>query len=475
MAPPSKHPKKSVSKRGGSGGGGGGGGPESEPTTAPAAVDEALLLEDKGDRYATGDKAVRFYLRARDMWAHAHSLDPADMDTVYNWGRLLLLLAEFTDPAFEPAERCGLFREAAERLRGGDARNADCLFNLAQALRGFAEVVLEEEGDAGEAVAALTEAEAALGEVFVLRSASNDDVGASMAMDVSDGQQSQPNEDETDTEPRATALVDTLTAHAQTLTMLFKEVADPEASVLYQRALDRLRTAEGILATDANPQQTNEVHIRYAEVLAARADVVAQVQGRVDVEAFEGAVGYLDRVLAADPNNVEALCEKGDVLTSWADAVRSVNGGTQAVLAHLEATPSPLATLRTLHVRAVDAYTTAYALTPTNGTLSRTLGNAHLARIPLHPAPTESLVLAANAEKYYRRSVALGDQGMLIPLAKAIGWQGKEEECRKVVEAWRKKMARGDEDCHGEDDETLEVGFGPVVETWTWFEKAFGA
>ncbi|KAJ3152723.1 hypothetical protein HDU86_005478 [Geranomyces michiganensis] len=459
-----------------------------KPTTAEEAVTEALALEDKGDRYASGPKAVRFYQRAREMYAHAHALDTADLDIVYNWGRLVLVLAEMSDPEFEPKEKHELFKEAVQRFRSGDPNNADCQFNLAQALRGLAEVALEETevgGGQREAVSALTEADAALDAVYQLQTTSLDSVQPDVPSESS----------EEPADPLAATLVDTLSAHAQTLTMLLKEVAEPEATALYQRAQRKLADAQNIvdsassdeLTADQKCQLQIDIYIRGAEVFAARAHVVAQVEHRVDSASFESAVGYLSRALdLAAGKNVEALCEKGDVLCNWADAVKTANGGLDRILsaeqssasasgegssssAHPDpvASPTPLSTLRALYARAVEAYTAAYAIEQSSASIATTLGNTNLLRVPLYSAsPAERVILAENAEKYYRRAAALGDRSILMALAKALSWSGKEPECKKVLLAWAKN---GQEE---EGEETAEVGFSPDAAQWAWFEAA---
>ncbi|KAI8586152.1 hypothetical protein BDZ88DRAFT_312277 [Geranomyces variabilis] len=482
MPPPAKHMKRQKQTPAAK--------EPSKPTTAEEAVEEALALEDKGDRYASGPKAVRFYQRACEMYAHAHALDPADLDVPYNWGRLLLILAEFSEPEFEPKEKYELFKDAAGRLRSGDTHNADCQFNLAQALRGLAEVALEET-DVGagqrEAVAALTEAEAVLAAVYQLQKTASEMPPLKRA-----------NEAETPEDPaesHVATLIDTLSAHAQTLTMLFREVAEPEASILYERAQQKLAEAQGILdsassemlSADDKIQLQIDVYVRCAEVLAARADVAAQVAHRVDSETFELAVEKLSRALdLAEGKNVEALCEKGDVLCSWSDAVKTANGGLDKILsaeqpsaaegegcssssssANPNPTPSPISTLRALYARAVEAYTAAYTIEQSTANIATTLGNTHLLRVPLYSAsPDERLILAKNAEKYYRRAAALGDRSILMALAKALSWSGQEAECKKVLVAWTK---HGQE---AEGDETAEVGFAAIVAQWVWFDAA---
>ncbi|KAG0297920.1 vesicle coat component [Dissophora globulifera] len=89
----------------------------------------------EGERYATGDKARRFYEKAGDMYNKACKLNPEDSDCLYNLQKLSLLNASIDR-----------FRSALSY----DSDNADTLFNLGQALTTHAEVIQdhdEEEDD----------------------------------------------------------------------------------------------------------------------------------------------------------------------------------------------------------------------------------------------------------------------------------------------------------------------------------------
>jgi hypothetical protein len=46
---------------------------------------EAIHLEEQGERYRTGERAERYYVKAAEMYGKAFSLNDKDADCVYNW------------------------------------------------------------------------------------------------------------------------------------------------------------------------------------------------------------------------------------------------------------------------------------------------------------------------------------------------------------------------------------------------------
>ncbi|KAG0220670.1 hypothetical protein BGX31_010736 [Mortierella sp. GBA43] len=101
----------------------------------------------EGERYGTGEKAKRFYEKAGDMYNMACKLNPDDSDCLYNFGRVLYILVEFTHSA---CQKLSLLNASIERFRaalGHDPENADTLFNLGQALTTHAEVIQDHNED----------------------------------------------------------------------------------------------------------------------------------------------------------------------------------------------------------------------------------------------------------------------------------------------------------------------------------------
>ncbi|KAI1320495.1 hypothetical protein EDD11_000880 [Mortierella claussenii] len=108
---------------------------------------EGVLLEEKGERYATGDKARRFYEKAGDMYNKACKLNPEDSDCLYNFGRILYILVDFTHST---CQKLSLLNASIQRFRSAltyDPDNADTLFNLGQALTTYAEVIQDHDDE----------------------------------------------------------------------------------------------------------------------------------------------------------------------------------------------------------------------------------------------------------------------------------------------------------------------------------------
>ncbi|KAF9428607.1 hypothetical protein BGZ94_001771 [Podila epigama] len=101
----------------------------------------------EGERYGTGEKAKRYYERAGDMYNKACKLNPEDSDCLYNFGRILYILVDFTH---SPCQKLSLLNASIESFRSAlvyDSDNADTLFNLAQALTTHAEVIQDHSED----------------------------------------------------------------------------------------------------------------------------------------------------------------------------------------------------------------------------------------------------------------------------------------------------------------------------------------
>jgi hypothetical protein len=56
-----------------------------DPTNFEDMLDFAIELEEKGDRYKSGDKAKRFYERSNHWYTQANNLRPDLPELLYNW------------------------------------------------------------------------------------------------------------------------------------------------------------------------------------------------------------------------------------------------------------------------------------------------------------------------------------------------------------------------------------------------------
>ncbi|RKO86653.1 hypothetical protein BDK51DRAFT_39881 [Blyttiomyces helicus] len=484
-----------------------------EPST-PLTFEELL----EGDRYKDGEKSRRFYERACGVYETAAGMKADDADVIYNWlvigvgrARILLLLSEFTDPAYTPQERRNLLDLAIPKFRAVstlEPTNADNLFNLAQALRGVAELALDGNGGGeAEAVRVLAEASEVLERVWALQWAEYDagkkaaacgeggcvegecsghgegvSGGGGVAVAGASGSGAGPAPKETDamevdasndtvdddgdeeyetvTEVHPVTLEtlqDTLTTHAQVLSAMSREVQDPSAHTLHTRAVAKLDAARALVGNVA------AVRLLHADLLAAHADTVLQLEGRLDSALFDAAVAELDALLAESPRHVEALCDRGDVLSSHGEALRA-----------RAADPADADRVRALYAAAERSYAEGYAAESNNVALAAKLGDVNLLRVGLYAGPESEAArrtLAGNAEKYYRRAIALKvpEIGIVMwRLAKAValGPEGAEG-CQKVLRAWRRGRRRAGEMV----DDDVPVDFPGEVRACPWFAE----
>ncbi|KAJ3046098.1 hypothetical protein HDV00_003848 [Rhizophlyctis rosea] len=498
---------------------------EPEPETYDECIDEALSLEDKGDRYRDGEKARRFYERACMMYERAATFK-ADAEVMYNWGRLSLLLAEFSNPPYSITEKAALFTSSISKFRAVvdlEPENADNLFNLAQALRGKAELILDpsegaNSGGEASAVKLLEEAGRVLDVVFTIQkkefeSASSGAVtdnhagcegcttcaneGDQMEVentqtppDTQEGEHSDHHHEEefaTVDEIHAVtvdSLIDTLNTHAQVLSMLSREIAEPESAVLFDQAIARLRLAAEYAERGGPECQGGvEVQMRWAEVLSDRADIVAQSMGYVNKALFQEAIERLDGVLRVQPRNAEALCDKGDALCSYAEALRNHMAATGNMQQGSSSSSSSSASDETvtpdmLYAHAIDSYAAACNIEPNNAPVIVKYADTHLLRVPTMADPNVRKQLALTAAQNYQRALKLKDPNVdsvnaLLHLAKALSYlDGKEEEIKYVV--GQLKRAVVSEGGAVGDDMDVFVGWGEGASAQPWFQQLMG-
>ncbi|KAJ3282952.1 hypothetical protein HK104_010624 [Borealophlyctis nickersoniae] len=467
---------------------------------------EALSREDKGDRYRDGEKSRRFYERAAEMYERAAGLKE-DPDVLYNWSRILLMLSEFTNPPYTPAQKMALLDKAMPRFAAVATlapANADNLFNWAQALRGKAELMLESEGEVEggqeEAVGLLQQADDMLQKVFDMQreewealkkggKGKNVSGGDPMEVDEEADRRSASSsglrihvqgDEDAEFEPlTADALAETLTAQGQVLALLSGEVEEPESTALFNRAIARFEHAlQLIRANEAellNHDSEDETQLRWAEVLADRADILMLASGRVEKDMLEEAVRRLDSIIERNPRNVEALCDRGDVLCAFAEAKAtlgdgmSTGGGSSS--ASVSSDPEP--DVRTLYCLAAKSFQAAASVEPSSAPIAVKLGDVMLTQIPYHSSAEDLSArnaLATKAVTSYQKALQLKDPetdvgSVLLHLSKALSYlQGRESECKKTLAVWKR---RGRE---GENELDALVGWGEFARDapWNW-------
>ncbi|KAF9187953.1 hypothetical protein BGZ49_003999 [Haplosporangium sp. Z 27] len=355
--------------------------PKEEPTpqTWEEYMEEGVLLEEKGERYGTGDKARRFYEKAGDMYHKACKLNPEDPDCLYNLSAL----------AHDPG-------------------NADTLFNLGQALATHADVIQdhEEEEEDGEGKEdhnhgelgdfhgspeerAAEELQEAITLFESCYSIQQRELYAAV-------QEANPKNAEKEEKPLGLAeqeqqelsnsagvLIDTLISSSQALTSLaFLVESIDDSQDYYKKAIQKLDIALGVVndkllwpaseiessssgkgkereaitaekeseeilpATkpvsvfrEAEAQSENvnrkekicEIHLQYSTVLSSQTDRNYQDTAKISEELYEKSLQHLDAVLSIQPRHVEALCDKGDLLGAWAQGLAAFEQGAQVL------------------------------------------------------------------------------------------------------------------------------------------------
>ncbi|RUS13128.1 hypothetical protein BC937DRAFT_86293 [Endogone sp. FLAS-F59071] len=462
------------------------------------------------------------------MYGNAHALNPNDADCLYNWGRILYILLDFLPSHTSPTKRLNALSNSIQKFRGALAlnpQNADVLFNLAQALATQAELLQDTDEGNEQAAMALQEAVVIFESVYkaqekelkeqeeLNRQAEAQEMGMEkgegggggggdkMEIDgVASVDQSPPNS-RTDSATDSNAilgeettvteilpitpytLIDTLISTASALTSLaFLVDSLPSATDLYASAISKLELAQQLLPTPTssgdmttladNDAKLCEIELAHASTLSSLADRTLQETGCVDHAAYTSGLAKLDAVLARAPRNVEALCDRGDLLSSYAQAVAQSPVPTPDDPSASEE-DSPAKQAWQLLLAATQSFTAAKHCEPRNTGILLKLGDMNLARarLPLLVAARNRAQLLRNAEFFYRQAVELNREdleGGWVCLAQAVWLQGKGEEAvegkmgeaNKVVKGWRRRG--GDADMLrrvGAENEVIEGEF----------------
>ncbi|KAI8638724.1 hypothetical protein BD408DRAFT_422585, partial [Parasitella parasitica] len=475
---------------------------------------EAIHNEEQGERYQTGEKAQRNYERAAVMYGKAFTANPKDADCVYNWGRVLFLLVDFLPSHKTPEEKLEKVDQSIEKFRvalGLEANKTDAQFNLAQALHQRSEILQEtteiENAYAASAVA-LQEAIGLFDSVYDLQEkeyaelnlSATDDASSETATPTEPEKPEEPEEPEelrnhdhphSEQEPPASSpsssqefttvtkvepttaysLIETLLSTAETMTTMASMLASYPASMdLFSRAKSKLALAEKWYSqmssessedrADAEKQRKAariQINSKLSAMYAAMADRSFLATGTVDNILFEKAVEQLDDIVTKyDSKNVEALCDRGDVLSSFGQAVREVADKKKA----------PLDPERNgkevwkLYANAMKSFQEAVTLEPKNTQILNKMGDLSLTRaaLDLPVAKRNRRQLLDNAKVYYKNAVQV-DRDVLT--SGYLGWAmtewayeewalegwtdvvDKKEDAIKIINAWIKRGGNG--------------------------------
>ncbi|KAG0175540.1 hypothetical protein DFQ28_008879 [Apophysomyces sp. BC1034] len=468
-----------------------------EPETFEEYIEEAISFEEQGERYATGDRAQRNFERAADMYSKAHAVNETDADSC-------------TEPE-KKLERVDMsitkFRKALQL----EQNKTDAQFNLGQALHLRSEVLQETteidnpyNQSAIEALmTALQEAISLFENVYQLQEkeykACQSDIAESQQPreeqkheehnheehkheehkhEEHKHEESQSAEDYTtvtEVEPTtAFSLVDTLVSTAETMTTMASMLASFQASMdLFSRARTKLSLAEKWLLSvpegAEHKQARIQIYLKEAQNFASMADRSFLASSQVDHTLFGQAIERLDEIIEQfDAKHVEAMCDRGDILTSYA----------QALLEFASKSNTPLAPetsgkeIWQLYAQATKSFQTALTIEPKNCSILNKLGDVSIARarLELPVAERNKAQLLKNAEFYFKQAVDINKE---VLTSGWIGWafaawaqetwlnaKGKKAEATKIINTWIKRG--GDEDMFrngAEDNETLDEEF----------------
>nr|CAG8433909.1 14546_t:CDS:2 [Entrophospora candida] len=283
---------------------------------------EGVKLEEQGERYGRDEKAKRFYERAIEMYKKAHEKNPNDADSLYNWGRVLYILVDFTshnNVDVTITQKLDFLDESIDKFRKAlsiDANNADALFNLAQALTTKAEFV-EDQDETDKAADLLKEAIQAFDRVYVLqiKELEENNCGIEEHDDTNNNGGDGSTETETITEiipVTKSTIIDTLIANSKALVFLGSIISDHESiESYYTEAIKRLEKASSFVEPSTSSESMTNIQLQWAELFSSQAERVFQETGNVQQHLYEKAIQKLDKVITElDKENAEALCDR---------------------------------------------------------------------------------------------------------------------------------------------------------------------
>ncbi|KAI8084269.1 uncharacterized protein B0P05DRAFT_603005 [Gilbertella persicaria] len=458
-----------------------------EPETFDEFMEEALQFEEQGERYHSGDRSQRNYERAADMYGKAFEVNNQDADCVYNWGRVLFLLVNFLPSHATPEEKLEKLDQSIEKFRKAldlEANKTDAQFNLAQALHQRSEILqdtTEVDNSYAASAMALQEAISLFDSVYDLQEKeyldlnepdSQQDMSAPQ-QDMSAPQQEEAEEEEskpdndkqeftTVTKVEATtpySLIETLLSTAETMTTMASMLASFPASMdLFSKAKAKLGLAEKWLAkiTSTDDEEKKlariQINLKEAATYAAMADRSFVASSTVDSSLFEKAIERLDEIVEQyDSRHVEAMCDRGDVLTSYGQAIEEVANKKNLPLVPEKDGKE----VWQLYASATKSFQSALTLEPKNLRILNKMGDLSLirARLELPVAERNRHQLLKNAVFYFKHAVEVDKE---VLTSGYLGWAmsewaleewvevaGKKEDALKIIRVWIKRGGHG--------------------------------
>ncbi|KAJ3022085.1 UNVERIFIED_CONTAM: hypothetical protein HDU68_009331 [Siphonaria sp. JEL0065] len=349
------------------------------PQTFDEWIESAIDFEEKGDRYKDGDKARRFYEQAVQCYSSASAF-ASDAFCLFNKGRLLLLLAEFKNPAYTLSQQRTLLEDAAKSLRDAvelDQLHPDSMFTLAQTIKAVFERIL----DNGDVVtqthlARLSEADILLERALVLQLAELEKSKAIASASTADACEQGCGHDHDDhsghghaheeaddameeAEPETEGgdegyelvnqqepvtnrtIIDTLVEHSSLLTLAASalySISAEQAEQLYMKSHAKLSATATLWPEPNNTtNEPSDIGLARAALFVARGESLFEASPKTEATSapwkalFEQAGALYDDILARNPTCAEAPADKGDLLCTLAESIMTITIGCPGV------------------------------------------------------------------------------------------------------------------------------------------------
>lgn len=244
------------------------------------------------------------------------------------------------------------------------------------------------------------------------------------------------------------------------------------------KPVSTFREAESQSDVVSQKEKICEIHLQYSNLLSSQTDRNFQDTGKISEGLYEQSLKHLNVVLRHHPRQVEALCDKGDLLGSWAqglatfeqgsislggieqwDSKSALNLGTSDVVAAEPAADTKegktdrASRIWQLFASATRAFLSALEVEPQNTSILEKLGDIHWSRSLLtSPVALKNRpMLLNNASVYYRFAWESCKDGaaenvdeeqrleILLSWAQVLrAIPGKEEEVLRVLKQWNR-------------------------------------
>lgn len=471
-----------------------------EPETFEECMEEAIQFEEQGERYQNGDRSQRNYERAAEMYGKAFGYNDKDADCVYNWGRVLFLLVNFMPSHASPEEKLEKVDQSIEKFRTAlqlEKNKTDAQFNLAQALHQRSEILQETteiDNAYGASAVSLQEAMDLFDNVYALQEKEYLEQFEPDENDASPVEEEHDHDHENDHDHKeekptqeaaaptdeqqfttvtkiesttAYSLIETLLSTAETMTTMASMLASFPASMdLFSKARGKLGLAEKWLSkmpSESNPEDSVDaekqkkeariqINLKEASTYAAMADRTFVASTTVDASLFGKAIEKLDEIIEQyDPRNVEALCDQGDILTSYGQAISEIANKKNLPLVPEHDGKE----VWQLYATATKSFQAALTLEPKNLSILNKMGDLSLIRasLQLPIAERNRLQLLKNAQFYFKHAVEVDKE---VLTSGYLGWAmsewaleewaevtGKKEDALKIIRVWIKRGGNG--------------------------------